>query len=99
MNSGLGKSSVEWKEELNNIKGGMEFWKAKAKKEEERAACAMMELRTKNVEYETVSAELTASQSEHQELKGKIRSLESTLQAHQQHLDDLLRALEEKNGQ
>ncbi|MFQ6671078.1 hypothetical protein Gotur_035731, partial [Gossypium turneri] len=64
--------------------------KAKAKKEEERAACAMMELRTKNVEYETVSAELTASQSEHQELKGKIRSLESTLQAHQQHLDDLL---------
>ncbi|MFQ6648112.1 hypothetical protein Gotur_021109, partial [Gossypium turneri] len=56
-------------------------------------------LRKNNVEYETVSAELTAIQSEHQELKGKIRSLESTLQAHQQHLDDLLRALEEKNGQ
>ncbi|MBA0708913.1 hypothetical protein Golax_023993, partial [Gossypium laxum] len=32
-------------------------------------------------------------------LKGKIRDLENTLQAHQQHLDDLLRALEEKNGQ
>ncbi|MFQ6660661.1 hypothetical protein Gotur_029085, partial [Gossypium turneri] len=70
--SGLGKSSAEWKEELSNIKGGMEFWKAKARKEEERAVCAMIELRKKNVEYETVSAELTASQSEHQELKGKI---------------------------
>ncbi|MFQ6660662.1 hypothetical protein Gotur_029085, partial [Gossypium turneri] len=46
--------------------------KAKARKEEERAVCAMIELRKKNVEYETVSAELTASQSEHQELKGKI---------------------------
>ncbi|KAL1096178.1 hypothetical protein V6Z11_D06G206200 [Gossypium hirsutum] len=98
-NSGLGKASAEWKEELSNIKGGMEFWKAKAKKEEEKAACTMIELRKKNVEYETVTAELTASQSEHQELKGKIRSLESTLQAHQQHLDDLLRALEEKNSQ
>ncbi|KAL1079403.1 hypothetical protein V6Z11_D10G220400 [Gossypium hirsutum] len=59
----------------------------------------MIELRKKNVEYETVSTELTASQSECQELKEKIRSIESTLQAHQQHLDDLLRALEEKNGQ
>ncbi|KAL1066867.1 hypothetical protein V6Z11_D12G090900 [Gossypium hirsutum] len=78
---------------------GMKFWKAKAKKEEERAARAMIELRKKNAEYETVTAELTASQSGHQELKGKIRSLESTLQAHQQHLDDLLRALEDKNGQ
>ncbi|MBA0638594.1 hypothetical protein Godav_029323 [Gossypium davidsonii] len=46
--------------------------KAKAKKEEERATRAMIELRKKNVEYETVSAELTTSQSEHQELKGKI---------------------------
>ncbi|MFQ6655315.1 hypothetical protein Gotur_025928, partial [Gossypium turneri] len=63
--------------------------KAKAKKEEERAARAIIELRKKNVEYETVTAELTTSQSGHQELKGKIRSLESTLQAHQQHLDDL----------
>ncbi|MBA0760033.1 hypothetical protein Gotri_022823 [Gossypium trilobum] len=52
--NGLGKSLVEWKKELSNIKGGMEFWKAKAKKEEERAAHAIMELRTKNVEYETV---------------------------------------------
>ncbi|MFQ6662883.1 hypothetical protein Gotur_030582 [Gossypium turneri] len=34
--------------------------KAKAKKEEERAARAMIELRKKNVEYETVFAELTA---------------------------------------
>ncbi|XP_012458328.1 uncharacterized protein LOC105779126 [Gossypium raimondii] len=98
-NSGLGKASAEWKEELSNIKGGMEFWKAKAKKEEERAARAMIELRKKKVEYKTVTTELTASQSEHQELKGKIQSLESTLQAHQQHLDDLLRALEEKNSQ
>ncbi|MFQ6661531.1 hypothetical protein Gotur_029660 [Gossypium turneri] len=45
---------------------------AKVKKEEERAARAMIELRKKNVEYETVPAELTASQSEHQELKGKV---------------------------
>ncbi|MBA0770398.1 hypothetical protein Gotri_019043 [Gossypium trilobum] len=45
-NSGLGKSSAEWKEELSNIK-----------------------------------------------------DLENTLQAHQQHLDDLLRALEEKTYQ
>ncbi|KAK8285474.1 hypothetical protein V6Z12_D08G227700 [Gossypium hirsutum] len=97
-NSGLGKSSVEWKEKISNIKGGMGFWNAKAKKEEERAARAMIELR-KNVEYETVSAELIASQSERQELKGRIRNLESTLQTHQQHLDDLLKALEEKNGQ
>ncbi|MFQ6655916.1 hypothetical protein Gotur_026253, partial [Gossypium turneri] len=64
--------------------------KAKAKKEEERAARAMIELREKNVEYETVSVELTASQSEHQKLNKKVRSLESTLQAHQQHLYDLL---------
>ena len=77
----------------------MEFWKAKAKKEEERAARAMIELRKRNAEYESVTTELTASQSGHQELKGKIRSLESTLQTHQQHLDDLLRALEDKNGQ
>ncbi|MFQ6657714.1 hypothetical protein Gotur_027276, partial [Gossypium turneri] len=98
-NSGLGKASAEWKEELSNIKSGIEFWKAKAKKEEERAARAMIELRKKNVEYETPTVELMANQSEDQELKGKIRSLESTLQAHQQRLDDLLRALEEKNDQ
>ncbi|MBA0575322.1 hypothetical protein Golob_024015, partial [Gossypium lobatum] len=45
--------------------------KAKAKKEEERVACVIIELRKKSVEYETLS----------------------------QHLDDLLRALKEKNGQ
>ncbi|KAL1166658.1 hypothetical protein V6Z11_A06G211400 [Gossypium hirsutum] len=54
-NSGLGKSSVEWKEEISNIKGGMDFWKGKAKKKEEKAARAMIELRKKNAEYETVS--------------------------------------------
>ncbi|KAG8492600.1 hypothetical protein CXB51_010037 [Gossypium anomalum] len=37
-NSGLGKSTTEWKEEISNIKGGMKFWKGKAKKEEEKAA-------------------------------------------------------------
>ncbi|KAG8474567.1 hypothetical protein CXB51_031312 [Gossypium anomalum] len=57
-NSGLGKSSAEWKEELNNIRGGMEFWKGKVKKEEEKAARAMIELRKKNAKYEAVSAEL-----------------------------------------
>ncbi|MFQ6640961.1 hypothetical protein Gotur_014549 [Gossypium turneri] len=46
--------------------------KAKAKTKEERAARAMIELRKKNVEYETISVELTASQSELQELKRKI---------------------------
>ncbi|MFQ6654348.1 hypothetical protein Gotur_025380 [Gossypium turneri] len=60
-NSGLGKSSAEWKEELSNVKGGMEFWKAKEKKKEERVARAMIDLRKKHVEYETVSTELTAS--------------------------------------
>ncbi|MBA0672702.1 hypothetical protein Goklo_024600, partial [Gossypium klotzschianum] len=70
-NSGLGKSSAEWKEEISNIKGGMEFWKAEVKKEEEKAA----------------------------QLRGKMRDVENVLQAHQQHLDDLLRALEEKSGQ
>ncbi|MBA0753863.1 hypothetical protein Gogos_021207 [Gossypium gossypioides] len=43
--------------------------------------------------------QLITSQSDRQELKGKIQDLENTLQAHQQHLNDLLRALEEKNGQ
>ncbi|KAL1150063.1 hypothetical protein V6Z11_A10G232700 [Gossypium hirsutum] len=98
-NSGLGKSSAKWKEELRNIKGGMEFWKGKAKKEEEKAARATIELRKKNVEYETMSAELMTNQSKHQELRGKIRDLENTLQAHRQQLDNLLKALEEKNSQ
>ncbi|KAL1165812.1 hypothetical protein V6Z11_A06G155000 [Gossypium hirsutum] len=95
-NSGLGKSSAEWKEEISNM---MEFWKGKVKKEEEKAVRAMIELRKKNVEYETVSAELVTSQSKHQELRGKVRDLENTLQAQQQQLDNLLKALEEKNSQ
>ncbi|XP_052882736.1 uncharacterized protein LOC128291595 [Gossypium arboreum] len=96
-NSGLGKSSAEWKEKLNNIRGGMEFWKGRAKKEEEKAARAMMELRKKNVEYEAVSAEVMTSRSKRQELKERIRDLEDMLQDRQQQLDTLLEALEEKN--
>ncbi|MFQ6670815.1 hypothetical protein Gotur_035574, partial [Gossypium turneri] len=37
----------------------------------------------KNIEFETVSVKLMTSQSEHQELRGKIRDLENALQAHQ----------------
>ncbi|MBA0759831.1 hypothetical protein Gotri_022651 [Gossypium trilobum] len=51
----------------------------KTKKEEEKAVRAMLELRKKNVEFKIVSAELMTSQSERQELKGKIRDLENTL--------------------
>ncbi|KAG8500631.1 hypothetical protein CXB51_004478 [Gossypium anomalum] len=98
-NSGLGKSTVEWKEEISNIKGGMEFWKGKAKKEEEKAARAAIELRRKNAEYEMVTAEFVNSQSEHQELKRRVRDLENMLQSRQQQLDNLLKALEEKNDQ
>ncbi|KAG8485337.1 hypothetical protein CXB51_021022 [Gossypium anomalum] len=98
-NSGLSKSTAEWKEEISNIKGGMEFWKGKAKKEEEKAARAAIELRRKNVEYEMVTAEFANSQSEHQELKKKARDLENMLQSRQQQLDNLLKALEEKNDQ
>ncbi|MBA0880410.1 hypothetical protein Goshw_011327 [Gossypium schwendimanii] len=87
-NSGLEKSSVEWMEELSNIKGGIEFWKAKAKKEEERAARAMIELRKKSVEYETLSAELTASQSE--PLKEKNGQYDRDIHAYK-------KALQEKN--
>ncbi|KAH1030122.1 hypothetical protein J1N35_046057 [Gossypium stocksii] len=97
-NSGLGKSQAEWKEELNNIKGGMEFWKGKARKEEEKAAWAMKELRKKSIEYETVSAKLMTSRSEHQELRERIQDLEDMLQPRQQQLDALLKALEEKNS-
>ncbi|KAL1144489.1 hypothetical protein V6Z11_A11G235500 [Gossypium hirsutum] len=68
-NSVLGKSSAKWKEELSNIKGGMELWKGKAKKEEEKAAQAMMELRKKNAEYEAVSAGVMTSRSKLQKLK------------------------------
>ncbi|KAG8500525.1 hypothetical protein CXB51_002658 [Gossypium anomalum] len=98
-NSGLGKSTAEWKEEISNIKGGMEFWKGKAKKEEEKAARATIELRRKNAEYETATAEFANSQSEHRELKRRVRDLENMLQSHQQQLDNLLKALEEKNDQ
>ncbi|KAG8474120.1 hypothetical protein CXB51_034044 [Gossypium anomalum] len=98
-NRGLGKSTAEWKEEISNIKGGMEFWKGKAKKEEEKAARAAIELRRKNAEYEMVIAEFTNSQSEHQKLKRRVRDLENMLQSRQQQLDDLLKALEEKNDQ
>ncbi|KAG8502577.1 hypothetical protein CXB51_001159 [Gossypium anomalum] len=98
-NSGLGKSTAEWKEEISNIKEGMEFWKGKAKREGEKAARAAIELRRKNVEYEMVTAEFANSQSEHQELKRRVRDLENMLQSHQQQLDNLLKALEEKNDQ
>ncbi|KAL1173356.1 hypothetical protein V6Z11_A05G407200 [Gossypium hirsutum] len=98
-NSGLGKSSEEWKDEISNIKGGMEFWKGKAKKEEEKAARAMMELKKKNVEYEAVSTEVMTSRSKCQELKERIRDLEDILQDRQQQLDTLLEALGEKNSQ
>ncbi|KAK5824358.1 hypothetical protein PVK06_019129 [Gossypium arboreum] len=83
-NSGLGKSSAEWKEEISNFKGGMKFWKGKAKKEEEKATRAMIELKKKNIEYEAVSAEVMTSRSKHQELKERIRELEDMLQDRQQ---------------
>ena len=98
-NSGLGKSTAEWKEEISNIKGGMKFWKGKAKKEEEKAARAVIELKRKNAKYEIVTAKLANSQSEHQELKRKTRDLENMLQSRQQQLDNLLKALEEKSEQ
>ncbi|KAK8333612.1 hypothetical protein V6Z12_A10G213300 [Gossypium hirsutum] len=85
-NSGLGKSTAEWKEEISNIKGGMEFWKGKAKKEEEKAAHAVIELRRKNAEYEIVTAEF-------------VNNLENMLRSRQQQLDNLLKALEEKSEQ
>ncbi|XP_016670037.1 fibrinogen- and Ig-binding protein-like [Gossypium hirsutum] len=75
----------------------MEFWKGKAKKEEEKVARAMIELRKKNAEYEIMTAEFVTSQSERQELRRKIRDLENMLQSRQQQLDTLLKALEEKN--
>ncbi|KAL1176659.1 hypothetical protein V6Z11_A04G173800 [Gossypium hirsutum] len=77
----------------------MEFWKGKAKKEEEKAARAMIELRKKNAEYEVVSAEVMTSRSKRQELKEMIRELEDMLQDRQQQLDTLLKALEEKDSQ
>ncbi|KAK8312634.1 hypothetical protein V6Z12_D01G056300 [Gossypium hirsutum] len=73
-NSGLGKSSAGWKEELSNIKGGMEFWKAKAK-EEERAARSTIELRKKN------------KNGQHDR---DIRAYERALQEKDMHLDSLI---------
>ncbi|TYH96942.1 hypothetical protein ES332_A12G210900v1 [Gossypium tomentosum] len=70
-------------EEISNIKGGMEFWKGKAKKEEEKAARAVIELRKKNTEYEAMSAEVMTSRSKRQELKERIRELEDMLQDRQ----------------
>ncbi|KAK8355958.1 hypothetical protein V6Z12_A05G323100 [Gossypium hirsutum] len=95
-NSGLGKSSAEWKKELSNIKSGMEFWKGKAKKEEEKAVQAMIELRRKNAEYETVSVELISTRSECRKLKERIQELEDMLQDRLQHQYDRdIRAYEE----
>ncbi|KAL1164256.1 hypothetical protein V6Z11_A06G057100 [Gossypium hirsutum] len=71
-------------EEISNFKGGMKFWKGKAKKEEEKAARAMIELKKKNTEYEAVSAKVMTSRSKHQELKERIRELEDMLQDRQQ---------------
>ncbi|TYH12382.1 hypothetical protein ES288_A06G063100v1 [Gossypium darwinii] len=93
------QKEVEVKEEISNIKGRMEFWKGKAKKEEDKAARAMMELRKKNTEYEAMSTVVMTSRSKCQELKERIRELEDMLQDRQQQLDTLLKALEEKNSQ
>ncbi|MBA0845813.1 hypothetical protein Goarm_023398, partial [Gossypium armourianum] len=90
------KSSAEWKEEISNIKGRMEFWKAKAKKKEERAARAMIELRKKNVEYKTVSVELTANdllkvlEEKHGQHDRDIRAYERALQEKDMHLGGLI---------
>ncbi|KAG8480194.1 hypothetical protein CXB51_024932 [Gossypium anomalum] len=73
--------------------------KGKAKKEEEKAARAAIELRKKNAEYEMVTAKFANSQSEHQELKRRVQDLENMLQSRQQQVDNLLKALEEKNDQ
>ncbi|MBA0671917.1 hypothetical protein Goklo_025454, partial [Gossypium klotzschianum] len=101
-NNGLGKSSAEWKKEISNIKGGIEFWKAKAKKEEERAARSMIDLRKKKVEYETVSAELTASQSL-EEKNGQydrdIHTYERILQEKDMHLGSLINEIRKAAAQ
>ncbi|KAK8355022.1 hypothetical protein V6Z12_A05G259300 [Gossypium hirsutum] len=98
-NSGLGKSSTEWREELNNAKSGMEFWKKRAEKKEEKAARVMIELRKKSAEHEAMSTKWTTSQSERQNLREIVRDLKDSLRARQQQLDTLLKALEEKNDQ
>ncbi|KAG8502352.1 hypothetical protein CXB51_000328 [Gossypium anomalum] len=87
-NSGLGKSSAEWKEEISNIKGGMEFWKGKAKKEEEKAARAMIELRKKNAEYEAVSIE--ALEEKNSQYDRDVLAYEEGLQEKEMQLNYLI---------
>ncbi|KAK5786002.1 hypothetical protein PVK06_040626 [Gossypium arboreum] len=77
----------------------MEFWKKRAEKEVEKAARVMIELRKKSAEHEAMSTKWTTTQSEHQSLREIVRDLEASLQARQQQLDTLLKALEEKNDQ
>ncbi|KAG8496313.1 hypothetical protein CXB51_007454 [Gossypium anomalum] len=85
------KKLVTSKEEWN-------FGREKQKKRGKGRAAAI-ELRRKNAEYEIVTAEFANSQSEHQELKRRVRDLENMLQSRQQQLDNLLKDLEEKNDQ
>ncbi|KAG8500113.1 hypothetical protein CXB51_004328 [Gossypium anomalum] len=95
-NSGLGKSTAEWKEEISNIKGGMEFWKGKAKKEEEKAARAAIELRRKNAEYEMVTAEfannnlLKALEEKNDQYDRDMHAYEGTLQEREMQLNFLI---------
>ncbi|KAK5830798.1 hypothetical protein PVK06_014593 [Gossypium arboreum] len=77
----------------------MKFWKKRAENEKEKATRVMIELRKKSAEHEAMSTKWTTSQSERQSLRGRVRDLEDTLQARQQQLDTLLKALEEKNDQ
>ncbi|KAG8502417.1 hypothetical protein CXB51_000463 [Gossypium anomalum] len=85
----------------NKLATSREEWNfgREKKKEEEKTARAAIELRRKNAEYEMVTAEFANRQSEHQELKRRVRDLENMLQSRQQQLDNLLKALEEKNAQ
>ncbi|KAG8488177.1 hypothetical protein CXB51_018320 [Gossypium anomalum] len=95
-NSGLGKSTAEWKEEISNIKGGIEFWKGKAKKEEEKAARAAIELRRKNAEYEMVTAELANNnllktlEEKNDQYDRDIHAYEGTLQEKEMQLNFLI---------
>ncbi|KAG8498380.1 hypothetical protein CXB51_007358 [Gossypium anomalum] len=95
-NSGLGKSTAEWKEKISNIKGGMEFWKGKAKKKEEKAARAAIELRRKNAEYEMVTAEfanndlLKALEEKNDQYDRDMHAYEGTLQEREMQLNFLI---------
>ncbi|KAG8500235.1 hypothetical protein CXB51_004472 [Gossypium anomalum] len=86
------------KKKLATSKEEWNFGREKQRKKRKRPRAAI-ELRRKNAEYEMVTAEFANSQSEHQELKRRVRDLENMLQSHQQQLDNLLKALEEKNDQ